>query len=117
MSDLQAALDAGAGPDSSSSTKMSFVPPPVYDSSPSNYSLRPPIPVLQPSPGRLSSSIPLPAAATASSSSRRSPTSSRSPSPSLFPQNSPAIEFIRETLYASLADVLERQPSLRKLVK
>ena len=114
-SDLQAALDAGAGPDSPSSRKTSFVPPPVYDSSPSNDSLRPPVPVPQPSLNRLSSSIPLSAAAT-SSSSPRSP-SPRSPSRSLFPQNSPAIEFIRETLYASLADVLERQPSLRKLLK
>ena len=117
-SDLQAALDAGAGPDSSSSRKTSFVPPPVYDSSPSNASLRP-IPVPQPSPGLLSSSsIPHSAAATSSSSSpsRRSP-SSRSPSPSLFPQDSPAIEFIRETLYASLADVLELQPSLHQLLK
>jgi hypothetical protein len=32
-SDLQAALDAGAGPDSPSSRKTSSVPPPVYDSS------------------------------------------------------------------------------------
>jgi len=29
----------------------------------------------------------------------------------------PAIEFIRETLYASLADALERQPGLRRLLK
>ena len=111
-SDLQAALDAGAGPGSPSSRKTSFVPPPVYDSSPSNVSSRP-IPVPQPSPGLLSS---IPYSATSSSPSRRSP-SSRSPSPSLFPQDSPAIEFIRETLYASLADVLERQPSLRQLLK
>ena len=34
-----------------------------------------------------------------------------------LPQNSTAIEFIPETLYASLADVLERQPSLRQLLK
>ena len=121
-SDLQAALDAGAGPNSSSSRKTSFVPPPVYDSSPSNVSPRP-TPVLQlspglPSPGLLSS---VPHSATSSSPSRRSPSprspSPRSPSPSLFPQDSPAIEFIRETLYASLADVLERQPSLRQLLK
>ena len=111
-SDLQAALDAGAGPDSPSPRKTSFVPPPVYDSSSSNVSQRP-IPVPQPSPGLLSSSIPHSAS---SSPSLRSP-SSRSPSPSLFPQDSPAIEFIRETLYASLADVFERQSSLRHLLK
>jgi hypothetical protein len=102
-SDLQAALDAGDG---SSSRKTSFVPPPVYDSSPSPR----PIPVPQPSPGLLSSSI-------QHSASSSSPPRSHSPSSSLFPQDSPAIEFIRETLYASLADVLERQPSLRQLLK
>jgi len=32
-------------------------------------------------------------------------------------QDSPAIEFIRETLYASLGDVLERLPSLRRLLR
>jgi hypothetical protein len=164
-SDLQAALDAGAGPNS---MKTSFVPPPVYAPSPPlNVPLRS-IPVPQPSPGLLSSSIPrsatssspsrrspspsliqpspgllsssIPRSATSSSPSRRSPSPSlqpspgllsssiprsatssspsrRSPSPSLFPQDSPAIEFIRETLYASLADVLEHQPSLRQLLK
>ena len=119
-SDLQAALDAGSGPGTPRSKKASFVPPPVYDSLPlspsSNDSLRPiPVPSPQPSLGRLSSSIPHSSAAS-STSSLRSPTS-RSPSPSLFRQDSPAIEFIRETLYASLADVLERQPSLRQLLK
>ena len=117
-SDLQAALDAGADPGSPSSRKTSFVPPPVYDSSPSpsNVSSLRPIPIPQPSPGLLSSSIPRSATSSSSSPSHLSP-SPRSPSPSLFPQNSPAIEFIRETLYASLADVLERQPSLRQLLK
>lgn len=42
---------------------------------------------------------------------------SRSHSPTLFSPESPAIEFIRETLYAALADVLERMPSLRRLLK
>ncbi|KAI6039907.1 hypothetical protein EDC04DRAFT_2567890 [Pisolithus marmoratus] len=42
---------------------------------------------------------------------------SRSNSPTLFSPESPAIEFIRETLYAALADVLERMPSLRRLLK
>ena len=75
-----------------------------------------PIPIPQPSPGLLSSSIPRSATSSSSSPSHLSP-SPRSPSPSLFPQNSPAIEFIRETLYASLADVLEQQSSLRQLLK
>jgi len=135
-SDLQAALDAGSG--GPSSKKTSFVPPPVYDSSPS---LRRPTPVPQPSPGLLSSSVPYSATSSSPSrrqspssrtpspgllsssipysatSSRRQSPSSRTPSPSLFPQDSPAIEFIRETLYASLADVLESKPSLRQLLK
>jgi len=131
-SDLQAALDAGAGPDSQSPRKASFVPPPVYDpSSPTvspDVSPRPSTESFPPqvqqassssrhtpphSPGLLSP--PHPAGASSPSSPPRLP--SRSPSPSLFRQDAPAIEFIRETLYASLADVLERQPSLRRLLK
>jgi hypothetical protein len=42
----------------------------------------------------------------------------RAPSPSLLAASSaPAIELIRETLYASLADVLSRTPSLRALLR
>ena len=114
-SDLQAALDAG----SPSSRKASFVPPPVYDPS-SNVSSRPSldtitVPQRRPSPALLSSipHSPTPSNPSRSPSSRSPP----SPSPSLFRQDSPAIEFIRETLYASLADVLERQSSLRPLLK
>jgi hypothetical protein len=40
----------------------------------------------------------------------------RSHSPTILAPDSPAIEFIRETLYASLADALERLPSLRRLL-
>ncbi|KAG6332565.1 hypothetical protein ID866_6524 [Astraeus odoratus] len=86
-SDLQAALDAGGG-SSSLKVKASFVPPPLYDG-----------------PGP-------------SSPGGKSPTSPTSSRPSkLFSSDSPAIEFIRETLYAALADVLERMPSLRRLLK
>lgn len=48
-----------------------------------------------------------------------SPTGKSPPSPSskLFSMDSPALEFIRETLYAGVADVLERMPSLRRLLK
>jgi hypothetical protein len=113
-SDLQAALDAG----SPSSRKVSFVPPPVYDPS-SHVSSRPSldtttVPQRRPSPGLLSS---IPHSPTSLSPSRSPGSRSPSPSPSLFRQDSPAIEFIRETLYASLADVLERQSSLRQLLK
>ncbi|KAH7903680.1 hypothetical protein BJ138DRAFT_1131268 [Hygrophoropsis aurantiaca] len=40
----------------------------------------------------------------------------RTPSPSILTADAPAIDFIRETLYASLADVLERTPALRRLL-
>ena len=109
-SDLQAALDAG---NPTSKKKASFVPPPVYAPSP-NVPPRPTLTVPPPSPGLLSS-----ISRSATPSPSRSPSNSRfrTPSPSLFPQDSPVIEFIRETLYASLADVLERHSSLRKLLK
>jgi hypothetical protein len=108
-SDLQVALDAG----SPNPRRASFVPPPVY-APPPNVSAPPSrdtVTVPQPSPGLLSS-IPL----SPNTSSTPSSQGSRA-SPSLFRQDSPAIEFIRETLYASLADVLERYSSLRQLLK
>ena len=127
-SDLQAALDAAAGPGSpSSNLKASFVPPPVYDPSPNvspHISRQPSMEsvspnVQQPQTSRHNITIPQPSPGLLSPSTSHSPRSpsSRSPSPSLFREDSPAIEFIRETLYASLADVLERQPSLRRLLK
>ncbi|KAF8072275.1 hypothetical protein FPV67DRAFT_1578687 [Lyophyllum atratum] len=82
-SDLQAALDSGAAP-GTVGKKASFVPPPLYDASPT--------------------------------ASPRS-SSSRSPSPTILAPDSPAIEFIRETLYAALADALETHPSLLTLLK
>ena len=96
-SDLQAALDAGGTP---SPRKASFVPPPIYvpDTPSSSVSSLP----RPQSPGLLSPSTPqFPA---------------RSHSPTILAPDSPAIEFIRETLYASLADALERLPTLRRLL-
>jgi len=125
-SDLQAALDSGAGPETPSPRKASFVPPPVYDPTPSaspSPSPRPSLESLAPalpppnhnvppqSPGLLS---PFSSAHSSASTSSFPP---RTPSPSILTPDVPAIEFIRETLYASLADVLERQPSLHKLLK
>jgi hypothetical protein len=49
----------------------------------------------------------------ASSSSSSSPPHT----PSLLEADTPAISLIRETLYAALADVLERTPSLRGLLR
>ncbi|RDB28721.1 hypothetical protein Hypma_014957 [Hypsizygus marmoreus] len=119
-SDLQAALDSGTTPGSQTAKKASFVPPPLYDPSPasSRTSLesRPP-----PSPQYATHNLP-PQSPThlsphQSGGGSSSGFPSRSPSPTILSPNSPAIEFIRETLYASLADALERQPSLRALLK
>ncbi|PPQ71661.1 hypothetical protein CVT26_010579 [Gymnopilus dilepis] len=132
-SDLQAALDAGAGPSGSSSPrKASFVPPPAYDPSP-NASPRPsldldlpnphdhPLPPLPHADGQLppqSSGLLSPLSASRSTFSSSTSSFGGPPaSPTILTQDTPAIEFIRETLYASLADALERQPSLRRLLK
>ncbi|KAF5317758.1 hypothetical protein D9619_012560 [Psilocybe cf. subviscida] len=53
----------------------------------------------------------------AQSGHRRPRGRSPSPAPSILNDDAPAIEFIRETLYASLGDALERQPSLRRLLR
>ncbi|KAG6852870.1 hypothetical protein C0991_008450 [Blastosporella zonata] len=118
-SDLQAALDSGTTPGSPNSRKASFVPPPVYDPSPSSSTRtsldsRPP-----PSPRHSAYDIPPPSPSYLSPPPSASGSSfpRRSPSPSVLAPNSPAIEFIRETLYASIADALEQQPSLRTLLK
>lgn len=119
-SDLQAALDADA--DNVGSKKASFVPPPAYEEEPlpspnTRRVLSSSLTVPQPSPGLLSPTTTTTTNTTTTSRSTSPSPRSRSPSPSLFPQDSPTIEFIRETLYASLADVIERQSSLRKLLK
>jgi len=102
-SDIQAALDAG-GQGASLKVKTSFVPPPAYDRSFSSAS---------PDKDKLS---------TASLSPRsHSPAASvfppRTPSPVLFPQDSPALERIRQILYAALGDVLADNASLGRLLK
>lgn len=108
--DLQAALDAGRPSTHRHRVKASFVPPPGYDDTLSSPSTLAP-------PSTISSR--------ASSSSLRSPSPSPSstrsasplPSPTILGPDAPAIELIRETLYAALADVLERTPSLRRVLK
>ncbi|KAJ3913736.1 hypothetical protein F5877DRAFT_51806 [Lentinula edodes] len=103
--DLQAALDSGNEPSSPRAKKASFVPPPSYEMSPP-------------------SSADIHDLASQSSShlvpytpSAGSGWPSRSPSPSILTPDSPAIEFIRETLYAALGDVLESHSSLREMLK
>ncbi|KII85273.1 hypothetical protein PLICRDRAFT_338037 [Plicaturopsis crispa FD-325 SS-3] len=115
--DLQAAIDAGQGTSGASGLKVkaSFVPPPVYDpspqsspgSSPGSSHVRLPS---HPSPVPSSSQLP------PQSPTFLSPYGPRSPSPTILSAHSPAIEFIRETLYASLGDVLEATLTLRHML-
>ncbi|EMD31494.1 hypothetical protein CERSUDRAFT_119714 [Gelatoporia subvermispora B] len=107
-SDLQAALDAGT--DGISRFKASFVPPPVYDA---------PLPTAAPSspPTPSSSRRSVDSASSPRSSTSSVPSSPRSPKRSILTPESPAIEFIRETLYAALGEVLERTASLRRLLR
>lgn len=118
-SDLQAALDAGGG-SKLGPKKASFVPPPVYDGpGPSTTPAKPmasrssPSLSLPRSPQAVSPLLSVPSSPRPVSPSSSMKGSSRAPSPSLYNPDSPAIEFIRETLYAALADVLERMPALR----
>ncbi|KAI0685267.1 hypothetical protein BC835DRAFT_534419 [Cytidiella melzeri] len=110
--DLQAALDSGSGRSASRRTKASFVPPPAYEpTSPSTLSAKT-------TPSTLT--VPLPASSStprASSPARSSRASSPLPSPTILGPDAPAIEFIRETLYAALADVLEEQPAIRRMLR
>ncbi|KAK1235063.1 hypothetical protein PQX77_001728 [Marasmius sp. AFHP31] len=126
-SDLQAALDSGNPPSSPGAKKASFVPPPSYDASSAPSS---PSSSAHSSPHSSTSPLPPPRPPVVHDIPPQSPshlspyapgTSSgwpaRSPSPTILSPTSPAIEFIRETLYAALGDVLERLPSLRAMLK
>lgn len=142
--DLQAAIDTDGG--GSVKAKASFVPPPMYTPSPTSSfsgSLPPsPAPAMHTFPlqdpphsptygshlGPPSPSFPVPSipqgpsyAGPSSSSSHQYPqhegSHHRDRTPSILGANSPAIELIRETLYAALGDVLEATPSLRSLLK
>ncbi|KAH9918293.1 uncharacterized protein B0H18DRAFT_1031437 [Fomitopsis serialis] len=98
VNDLQAALDAGTN--GRTKMKASFVPPPSYDAPASASPKHSPSPSLS----HHASFSPMPP----------SPTS---PKPTILAPDAPAIEFIRETLYAALADVIERMPSLRRALR
>ena len=95
-SDLQAALDAGSS-GSTLKVKTSFVPPPAYDG-PSDSDAK--YGVKYGSPASPASVFP-----------------PRTPSPALFPHNSPALERIRQILYAALGDVLAGNITLGRLLK
>ncbi|TBU25053.1 hypothetical protein BD311DRAFT_528547 [Dichomitus squalens] len=145
-SDLQVALDSGVPRSPGGrALKASFVPPPSYDDGPppsSSSNVPPSSP-----PPTSSSTLTVPGSPPASSSrlsparppnvsSRRghspnpsissvaSSISDRSSSPksevfspTILAEDVPGIEFIRETLYAALAEVLERRPGLRRLLR
>lgn len=96
-SDLQAALDAGSN-GATLKVKTSFVPPPAYDSPPS-------------------SDVKYGAKHGSRSASPASAFPPRTPSPLLFPHNSPALERIRQILYAALGDVLAGNAALGRLLK
>lgn len=138
--DLQAAIDAGAETDGLRVT-ASFVPPPAYDATPltspsisappspapSSYETSGPPP--PPSPNRLRplrdpkssrrrKDTKTPPPVPPKDTLRRPKPTSPPPSPSyLSDPSTPAIAIIRETLYAALADVIERSPSIRRLMK
>lgn len=101
-SDLQAALDAGSSHGPTLKVKTSFVPPPAYDG-PSGSDAK-----YKPEYGAKYSLSP---------NSPASVFPPRTPSPVLFPHNSPALEKIRQILYAALGDVLAGNVTLGRLLK
>jgi hypothetical protein len=132
--DLQAVIDSGQSTaPSSSKPKVTFVPPPVYEpTSPVTPSAASP---QRPSQLEPASAPPEPASnallsptapaqptptATRTAEGSRSPSPSsrkRTPSPTILADDAQAIDFIRETLYAALLDVLSTRPSLRSLLR
>lgn len=116
-SDLQAALDSGTAPASPNSKRAAFVPPPSYDASPASSAPSSPRSSLDAHGSPQYANHDLPPQSPSFLSPSGFPPRSPSPTPTILAHNSPAIEFIRETLYASLADALDEQPALRTLLK
>ncbi|RPD54369.1 hypothetical protein L226DRAFT_471984 [Lentinus tigrinus ALCF2SS1-7] len=130
--DLQVALDSGGAGRSPGgrSLQASFVPPPSYDDpsphpsvppspQPSSTLHLPPILPLQvpPSPSRRAGHSPTPSTSSIGSSARSPSPRSDVFSPTILAEDVPGIEFIRETLYAALAEVLARKLHLRRLLR
>ncbi|KAF7304967.1 hypothetical protein MKEN_01211400 [Mycena kentingensis (nom. inval.)] len=129
--DLQAALDSGTNPATPSPKRAQFQPPPLYtESSPATSTASSPHssprssldghgqqPHASPQYANLTLPPQSPTFLSPPGSAASSNGSFPERSPTLLAHDSPAIEFIRETLYASIADALERQPSLRSLLK
>jgi hypothetical protein len=129
--DLQAVLDSDTrrGNGGPTSAKANFAPPPAYDevqpsSLPNKRSpirdkpLSAPASSFSDATGHLRPPVP-PSPSYAPSPDHRSGESSRSrsASPTILTDDDPIIYLIRETLYASLADVLSLTPSLRALIR
>ena len=125
--DLQTALDRDMG----EKRVASFVPPPMYEPSPASSPSRSPHMVSSPlphhSPSNSQSSFlhpTSPVSAGFHASGSRSHSHSRTPSPSAFSPppspsfavDAPALQLIRETLYASLGDVLAKHRYIRRLI-
>ncbi|KAH9847210.1 hypothetical protein C2E23DRAFT_742237 [Lenzites betulinus] len=128
--DLQAALDTGPSPGGGRRLKASFMPPPSYDDNASAG----PAPVSPASSAHSLEPLSPPASSrfthsrNSSRTSVSSPPTSPSPlppsahghgppTPTILAEETPGLEFIRETLYAALADVLERRPQLRRVLR
>jgi hypothetical protein len=115
--DLQAAIDVGepGGGSGSLRVKASFVPPPMYTPSPTTPTFPEKVPP-SPQPPRSPRLLP-PSAYSPSHTPSASANSLFLPrTPTIATSASPAIEIIRETLYAALADVLASTPSLKRLL-
>ncbi|KAH9037336.1 hypothetical protein EDB84DRAFT_1587946 [Lactarius hengduanensis] len=113
-SDLQAAIDVGESPGGPGSlrTKASFVPPPLYTPSPTTLSPTP-LEKSKRSPALRTTLSPIsPLLPPRSPSSPSASVADAGRSPTIAGPTSPAIELIRETLYAALADVLASTPHL-----
>jgi len=113
-SDLQAAIDVSELPGAAGSlrTKASFVPPPLYTPSTTTLS---PTPLEKPQRSPVSRTTPSPTPPLLPPRSPSSPSASIADarrSPTIAGPTSPAIELIRETLYAALGDVLASTPRL-----
>jgi hypothetical protein len=94
--------------------KSQFVPPPFYEEKPSPMSS--PSTSAHPSPSQPLAQLPPTGTSSARGNTLAVPGQAPS-TPSLLTPADPSIEIIRETLYATLADVLASTPSLRPLVK
>ena len=103
-------------PQPSSSEPLPPVPPPKDSPASTLHPLRPVLPLQVPSTPSRRGHSPTPSTSSIGSSVRSPSPRSDVFSPTILAEDVPGIEFIRETLYAALAEVLERKPHLRRLL-